>query len=369
MTYGSGTELTDHRKVRYAVIGLAAMLIAVLLTMNLQRLPLVGAGTTYRAEFADAAGLVEGEEVRIAGIKVGQVSGIELGRGQQKGRVLVSFRVKGVDLGRDSSAAIEVKTLLGQHYLSVVPAGTGELTNHRTIPLARTSTPVNIVPAFQQLTGQIRDIDTDQVAKSFDALADTLSTSAPQVKGTLQGLSRLSRTITTRDDQVEELFDRARQVSGVVAARDSDIGKLLGDTATVLDILDQRRTTIRQIISGTGDLARQLTGLAEDNDKALLPALTKLNRVLTVLRSNEKQIDETIKYASVYGREFTNVGGSGRFFDATIKAPAGAGICTSSTGIGALLGLLTPILTQVNQAINGTAQPCIPLGPASGGKP
>lgn len=363
MSFGTGAELSDQRKVRYAVVGLAALLVAVLLTMNLQRLPLVGSGTTYRAEFADAAGLVEGEEVRIAGIKVGQVSGIALGRG----KVLVSFRVKGVDLGRETTAAIEVKTLLGQHYLSVVPAGSGEPGPHRTIPLARTATPVNIVPAFQQLAGQISEIDTDQVAKSFDVLATTLSRSAPQVKGTLQGLSRLSRTITARDDQVAELFDRARQVSGVVAARDADLGQLLGDTADVLAVLDQRRTAIRQIITGTGTLARQLTGLAEDNDATLKPALTKLTRVLTVLRRNEKQIDETIKYASVYGREFTNVGGSGRFFDATVKAPAGAGICTSSSGTGAALALLTPILTQINQTLNGTAQPCIPLGPASGG--
>lgn len=356
--------LTDERKIRYAVIGLAGMLLLVLVTMNLQRLPLVGGGATYKAEFGDASGLVAGEEVRVAGIKVGTVTDIELGRG----KVIVSFRIEGVDLGTETRAAIEVKTLLGQHFLSVDPRGGGELDHGATIPLARTSTPVNIVPAFQRLSTQIQDIDTDQVAAAFDTLSDTLEATAPDMKGTLDGLARLSRTVSTRDDRITELFDRAQEVSGVVAARDADIEALLRDTSSVLAVLDQRRQAIRQIISGTTVLSRQLTGLVRDNQKQLGPALAKLNRVLDVLRANEKSIDDTIKYASVYGREFLNVGGSGRFFDATMKFPAGYALCNSATS-GSIGDLLNPILTAINKQVNGVAQPCLPLGPAAGGTP
>jgi ABC-type transporter Mla subunit MlaD len=38
-----------------------------------------GEQATYRAQFTDVAGLVEGDEVRIAGVRVGQVTGIGLG--------------------------------------------------------------------------------------------------------------------------------------------------------------------------------------------------------------------------------------------------------------------------------------------------
>lgn len=356
----STAAISDHQKVRIAIIGLVLMLLAVLLTMNLKRLPFVGGGDTYRAEFSDAAGLAVGEEVRVAGIKVGQVTDIELGHA----KVVVSFQVKGVDLGSRTTASIEVKTLLGQHYLSLDPRGGGEL---GTIPLARTTTPVNIVPAFQQLSTQVRQIDTDQVAEAFDALTETLSATAPQMKGTLQGLARLSRTITTRDDEVAELLARSQDVSAVVADRDTEIGELLTSTADVLGVLDQRRTAIRQIIDGTVALSRQLTGLARDNDAALKPALSKLNRVLAVLRENDDKIDEIIRYTSIYGREFTNVGGSGHFFDATVKIPAGAALCATPNGAAApLLSLLSPILTELNDAVNGTEQPCLPFGPAQG---
>ena len=153
------TPRTDKELIRIAVIGIVLLTTLFVLAINFQRLPLVGAGKEYRAEFTDAAGLVSGEEVRVAGIKVGTVTGIKLGRGAPA-RVVVTFTVKGVDLGRRTSAGIEVKTLLGQHFLSVTPAGRGKLGSGGLIPLSRTTTPVNIVPAFQRLTTTSENIDT-----------------------------------------------------------------------------------------------------------------------------------------------------------------------------------------------------------------
>lgn len=352
---------TDQQLIRIAVNGIIVLVLLFAVAVNFQRLPFVGGGDTYRAEFADASGLVSGEEVRIAGIKVGTVTDIKLGHA----RAIVTFTVKGVDLGQDTTAGIEVKTLLGQHFLSVTPAGSGKLEEDSLIPLARTSTPVNIVPAFQQLTTQTQDIDTAQVADAFDALSETLSRTAPEMTQTLRGLSRISKSITVRDEEIRELFARTSQVSGVVAARDADIAQLLTDTNTVLAELNRRRETITQIISGTTSLARQLQGLVRDNSEQLQPALTKLNGVLAVLRKNKANIDETIKVAAVYGREFVNVGGSGRWFDASIKAPQGAALCTNGGLPTALTALLNPILSQLNQAQNGSNKPCLPLGPAA----
>lgn len=356
-------DRTDQQKIRIAVIGLALLALLLGLAVNVQRLPLIGGGSTYRAVFSDAAGLVPGEEVRVAGIKVGTVTDIELGKGADKGTVVVTFKVKGVDLGRDTAAGIEVKTLLGQHFLSVTPAGGGELSG--TIPLERTSTPVNIVPAFQQLATQAEDIDTEQVAAAFDALSETLSTTAPEMTQTLRGLSRISKSITTRDSQIRALFERTGQVSGIVAQRDADIAKLLTDTNTVLAELDRRRQTITAIIDGTVALATELRGLVRDNADQLGPTLTTLNRVLSVLRKNRKNIDEAIRVGAVYGREFTNVGGSGRWFDASIKIPQGISVCSTGGLPGGLDGLIGGILAQLNQAVNGSEKPCLPLGPAA----
>ncbi len=356
----SARTMSDGGKVRIALAGFVLMAVAMACAMNFQKLPIFGAGTTYHAEFTDAAGLQEGEEVRVAGVKVGKVTGIALDGDQ----VVVSFTVRDVGLGSATTASIEVKTLLGQHYLNVTPAGGDELEAGSTIPLARTTTPMNLVPAFQELTTTVQEIDTDQVAEAFDELALTLDATAPEVGDTLRGLTRLSRAVSTRDRQIRELFDRASHVSGVVATRDRELGELLTGSDQILQTLVERRELINRLIAGTRDLATQVSGLVDDNEAALAGTLGKLDQVLQILRDNRTNIDDTMKYGTVYAREFTNVGGSGEWFDATLKFPREAALCMTQSSDDAVKRLLGPVLSTI-----GNGQPCLPLGPADGGAP
>jgi phospholipid/cholesterol/gamma-HCH transport system substrate-binding protein len=338
---------------------LVLTLVLMLLALNASRLPFL-TGREYSAAFRDASGLQEGEEVRVAGLKVGLVRHIKLDRGQ----VLVTFDVSHVRLGRSTTASIEVKTLLGQHYLAVTPLGSGDLDPDRPIPVTRTTSPLNVVPAFQKLTRHVQRIDTDQVAHAFDSVSGILKSSTPEVRGTLVGLSRLSQTVSSRDAQLRDLFTSADAVTKTVAARDKDIAHLLGSSDQVLHVLDQRRAVITRIIAETSALATQLRGLVADNRQTIGPALDKLNRVLTVLRANRANLDESLRLTGLYGREFSNVGGTGRFFDGSITAPRGVALCTVSPR-NALSGVIDPLLSSLNEAANGSSAPCLPFGPAS----
>ncbi|WP_188113348.1 MCE family protein [Nocardioides humilatus] len=351
---------TERNPVPIALCGLLLVAGLLVAAANWHRLPFIDDSTTYRAEFTDASGLVAGEEVRIAGVKVGTVEALEL----DGDKVVVEFTVSGVDLGDRTEAGIEVKTLLGQHYLSVTPAGDHPIAANATIPLERTSTPVNIVPAFNQLADQTARTDTKQVAQALDALATTLQRTAPEMQGALDGLSRLARTVTTRDDQIAELFDKTDRVTGVVAQRDQELGQLLTASDQVLAFLNERRTVIRAIIQDTRGLAEQLAGLVDDNEGVLEPALRDLRSVLSVLRSNERNIDKALTYAAPYAREFTNVGGTGQWFDATLKFPRGFALCSTNDSTDPTGGLLDPILSALNNGVNGSDAPCLPLGPA-----
>jgi phospholipid/cholesterol/gamma-HCH transport system substrate-binding protein len=351
-------KFSDRNPVRLAIVGLIGVAVLVGLVFEFNQLPLVGnAGTSYVAQFSDASGLVAGEQVLIAGIKVGAVKDIKL----DGTHVDVEFTVSKVDLGDGTTASIEIKSLLGQHDLAITPAGSGKLAENAVIPLARTSTPVNIVPAFEQLTRDTQQIDRKQIAAAFNALAATLRSTAPSMRGTLEGLSRLSLTVSSRDGEIQQLFSRAKDVSGVVAARDSDLAQLLGSTSSVLATLNARRQTIRQIITGATGLSQQLIGLIQDNRGQFKPALTKLNLVLDVLRKDERQLNATLKYGNVYAREFTNVGGSGRWFDASVVVPHNYQLCTTDPQ-SPLSGILDPLLSQLNSSLGGSGGPCLPLG-------
>jgi len=67
---------------------------------------------TVRAEFADAAGLRKGDDVRLAGVKVGRVSGVDVDRSE--GRIIVTMHIDtGIEVRDNATAEIALATLLG----------------------------------------------------------------------------------------------------------------------------------------------------------------------------------------------------------------------------------------------------------------
>lgn len=355
------TSFLERDPVKVALVGGLVMTVLLALAFNFPRLPIVGNGPEYRAAFTDASGLQVGEDVRVAGIKVGSVTGIEL----DQSHVVVSFTVKDATVGEDTRASIEIRSLLGQHYLSLTPDGPGELPAGSEIPLDRTSTPLDIVPAVTQLGETAGQIDTEQLARSFDVLADVLRDTAPEVRDTVAGLSALSRSIASRDKQIQQFFRKARSVSGVLASRDEEIGQLLADSDAVLAVLNRRSVTIRAVIDGTDELARQLSGLVADNRDTLAPMLARLRAVVRVLERNDRQLDELLRNVTVYGRLFVNVGGTGRWFDSTVKYPRSFAVCSNPRERTELAKVLEPAFSAANKAINGSSTPCLPIGPAT----
>lgn len=342
-----------------ALQGIVCFLALTLLVFNLDRIPLF-AGTHYRAVFADASGLQGGEEVRISGITVGKVTGLELHRDT----VIVDFELDDVEIGDRTAASIELRTLLGQHYVALTSSGTEPMRAGAVIPISRTTVPAGVVPTLQRATGTLQDLDKDKLASAFDSLSEVMESVAPEAKGALDGLGRLSTTLAGRDAQIRRLFADADQVTETLAARDDDIAALLGDTSDVLDTLDARRRVISAIIADTGRFARQLRGLITDNKAALRPTLARLDRILKTLRKQKDDLGETIKGTARYGKTFTNVGGTGPWFDGTIKFPAGYAVCASDEDT-VINQLLSPILGQLNQSMNQSGSPCLPLGPAA----
>jgi phospholipid/cholesterol/gamma-HCH transport system substrate-binding protein len=302
-----------------ARIGIAGVVIGALLLLaafNIEDLPLVGGGDAHTAAFRDASGLAAGNEVRIAGVKVGKVTGVELAHGANGPYVKVSFRIKDAELGNQTGATIRIKTVLGQKYLALLPQGDGELRGE--IPLTRTSSPFDVLEAVQGLAGTLEQIDTQQLAQAFEVLSQTFQDTPASVKASLTGLSRLSQTVASRDDQLRQLLARAHSVTQVLADRDEEFRKLLNDANLLLAEVQKRRDAIHKLLTATSELADQLTGLVSDNRDTLKPALQKLRAVVAVLQKNRTQLEATLTSLAPFVDAFANVVGNGRWFDSYV---------------------------------------------------
>ncbi|RJQ79143.1 MCE family protein [Amycolatopsis panacis] len=294
-----------------ALIGIAVITLGFIAALNSDDLPVIGGGTTYSAEFSEAAGLTTDNDVRVAGVKVGKVSEIKLDGASVK----VSFKVKDAWLGDKTTAAIKIKTLLGQKYVSLDPQGAGTLDPAQPIPRDRTMSPYDVLDAFRGLSQTVDNINTDQLAQSFDAITQTFANTPQDVKGALSGLSKLSDTIAKRDSQLSTLLSNTRQVSQTLVDRDAEVQKLLTDGNQLLDEISKREQAIRALLDGSRALAGQLQGLVDDNDKQLGPVLTQLDQLTSMLQRNQDSLAQGIAKFAPFIRVFNNTIGTGRWFD------------------------------------------------------
>jgi phospholipid/cholesterol/gamma-HCH transport system substrate-binding protein len=276
---------------------------------------------SYRAAFHDASGLAPGNEVRVAGVRVGKVTGVDLASGSGGMYVRVAFRLDddGVRLGRETGATIRIKTVLGQKYLALDPKGAGTLPEDAEIPLSRTATPFDVVQAVSGLAGTLDRIDTEQLAKAFRTLSATFQNTPPAVDASLRGLSRLSETVASRDRELRELLTRARSVTGVLADRDEEFRRLVADGEALLTEVSRRRDAIHNLLVGTDELARQLSGLVRDNRAQLAPALARLRGAVAILQRNKDNLESTIQRMGPFVAAFANVTGNGRWFDSYVS--------------------------------------------------
>ena len=315
------TPFRERNPVPIGAIGIAAILILLLLAFNADKLPLIGGGTTYKAMFTDASGLKPGDDVRIAGVKVGKVSSVDL----HGALVEVGLKVdSGTHVGPDSKADIKIKTLLGQKYVALTPEGAGTLKD--AIPVAQTTTPLDVTDAFIGLGRRAGAIDTKQLAQAFDTLSAAFKNTPPYVHESLRGLQRLSTSIASRDGQLHVLLSRANSVTSTLANRDAEIAKLINDSNLILQTVYQQRVVVHKLLVDTTAVSQQLAGLVRDNRAIIGPALANLEKTLTILQRNQDNLDETIHLAAPFIRDFTDVLGNGRWFDTTLwNLPGGFG--------------------------------------------
>ncbi len=310
------TPFRERNPVPIGATGLLVIALALVAAFDVKALPFVGGGDDYSAAFTEAGGLRAGDDVRVAGVEVGEVEAVEL----DGDHVRVDFTVtEPASFGEQTGASIRIKTVLGEKFLALEPRGDGQLAEGSEIPADRTVSVYDVVQAFSDLAEVNEGIDTDQLAAALDTMAVEFQDTPEEVRGALAGLSDLSRTIASRDEELRRLLDSTREVTEVMASRDAELERLINDANLLLAELERRRDDISRLLDSTAALAAQVTALVRENRAELAPTLDRLNSVLALLEENKANLEQGLANMAPFTRLFANVLGTGRWFDTYIQ--------------------------------------------------
>jgi len=245
---------TSLDTVRLAIFVVVTTVATALLAVTIGNISFT-ATTKYRAVFTDVVGLNKGDDIRIAGVKVGQVDKIAI---YQDKLAMVSFSVDSDQvLDTTTRATMRYRNLVGNRYIALTEGvgggsrmkANGIIDKDRTAPALDLSVLFNgFKPLFTALTPK----DVNQFA--FEVIK------------VLQG----------EGGTIESLLARTASLTTTLADSDQVIGDLITNLTSTLQIVSQRQQNFSQLLI---NLQQFITGLSQDINPILgsLGSINSLN--------------------------------------------------------------------------------------------
>lgn len=323
-----------------AIAVLGALLVA---AFSVGTLDLFSHRYELSATFPDAGGVKKGNDVRVAGVPVGEVTGIH--PDFEAGQVVITFEVdRGIDLGPETRAEISAATLLGGYYIRLSgPVAEPHLEDlpgddpRRRIPLERTNSPVSLIGALGDTTNQIQAIDIDAINTVLRELAGATDRNAEKVPGLLDSISSVGAAVAAREDELRNLLANTSELTEVLAQRDQEILALVDAGTVLLDRLQERRDELATILGEGSSAVATLTATIKAHRADIDGLLSDAHVLLGAIERNTGTINTSLAWA---GPIFT-------LLSRTLAAEGGfnvgvEGVIGSGDQLGALLGLLIP---------------------------
>ena len=271
-----------------------------------------GSTHSYRAEFVDATGLVKGDDVRIAGVKVGSVKDVTI---VDRTRAMVSFDVQSdTALTQSTHADIRYRNLVGQRYIALTnEIGTTDvLEPGATIPVSHTSPALDLTllfngfkPLFQALSPSDVNELSNEIISVFQGQGGTLNGMLAHTASVTQTLADrdqvIGRLITNLNSVLDHVGRRNRQLNDLITTFQQFVGGLKKDRHAILGSLDQ----ISNLSVQTADLVsgirapfvsdiHHLRGFAGNLDRGK----AEIDRALQVLPIKLTKVGRTAIYGS-----------------------------------------------------------------------
>jgi phospholipid/cholesterol/gamma-HCH transport system substrate-binding protein len=249
----------------------------------------------YKAVFSDATGVVNGDDVRVAGVKVGTVEDVEI---VDRTKALVTFDVSADHQVTESTfATVRYRNLVGQRYIALTQGvgGPSILREGSTIPLTRTAPALDLTVLFNGFKPLFEALSPSDVNK----LAYEIITVFQGEGGTMESLLAHTASVTTelasRDQIIGDLIENLNDVMVTLGERDTELSNLLIKLREFIGGLSQDRQAILGSLDSVSALAVETSDLVTGIRPSLTEDVKQLRRVAGNIDAERAEVDRALQ--------------------------------------------------------------------------
>jgi phospholipid/cholesterol/gamma-HCH transport system substrate-binding protein len=296
-----------------------------------------GVTSGYTALFTDASGLQAGDDVRIVGVKVGQVTGIGVAEGETS-HAEVRFDIEAARrIPASATATIRYRNLVGQRYLSLgTDAGDGKvLPAGGTIPPEHTRPALNLTVLFNGFKPLFRALNPEDVNKLSYEIIQVFQGEGGTIASLLSHTASVTTAIAGKDRLIGQVIDNLNNVLATVNGRGPELANLIDQTQRLVTGLAEQRGPIGEAVAALGELTVTTSGLLAGARPALRDDIgqigllsenlndsgTLVEHLVQVLPGNLEKFTRTLSYGSWFNYYLCGITGRVGISSLNIEVP------------------------------------------------
>lgn len=277
--------------IKSAVFTVVTVLATGILAMTIRNSS-AGDAVEYVAVFSDATSVNRGDDVRIAGVKVGTVQDVSV---TDTRMAQVRFTIRD-DVAVHDGAVIQIRfrNLVGQRYLAVdqSEADTGsEVEDGHTFTGDETRPALDLTVLFNGFRPLMQMLNPQDVNRLSEQIIAVFQGEEATVEGLLQSTASLTTTLAEKDQVIGELITSLGSVMTTVNERSGQLDTTIVTLQQLVSGLSEDRAAIGDSLEGMGELTERVAGLIEDTRPSLQGSIEHLGDISSTLDEHSAQVE------------------------------------------------------------------------------
>jgi phospholipid/cholesterol/gamma-HCH transport system substrate-binding protein len=354
----SRNSTTIAAAIKLGIFTIVSILVTGLLAVIMGNIGF-GSGKTYHAVFSTASMLEKGDDVRVAGVSVGEVKKVEH---YDRTQALVTFRVQSdVPLTTASHAEIRFLNLVGDRYLALeegAAANAKPLADDATIPISRTKPSLDLTTLFNGFQPLFQALNPQQVNDLSMNLVQVLQGEGGTVQGLLEKTASLTNTLADRDQLIGSVVDNLGATLSTVDSRHQQLNDLVVGLKNWMTDLARDRSTIGSSLTNISQLTVVVADLLRRGRPLLKSDIAKLRRLAELLNEKKSRsiLEELLDRLPETMTDQTRTGTYGSWYSYYVCGFSGR--ITLPVGLGGIPGV-RQLMAQLNDLnFHSTAPRC-----------
>ena len=365
----SRNSTTISAAVKLGIFTVASILVTGLLVVIMGNIGF-GGGEDYKAIFTNASMLQEGDDVRIAGVNVGEVKAVDH---YQRNNAIVTFQVKDeINLTSASRAEIRFLNLVGDRYMALEQGSDSDaqpLEPDGTIPVENTSPALDLTVLFNGFQPLFQALTPKDVNELSLNLVQVLQGEGGTVQELLAKTASLTNTLADRDQLIGQVVNNLTQTLDTVDQRHQELNTLVSELQRWMADLARDRNTIGSSLDNISDLTVVVADLLRQGRPIVKSDVVKLKQLARLLNKpkNQQQITELLDRLPESMTDQTRTGTYGSWYSYYVCGFSGR--ISLPGNLGTIPGLQQVLEGLSNLNFHSTAPRCNGADetPSSGG--